>query len=291
MTRLERLPRTSPAPLAAERQTLGVLISEAVMVTRSIRISVAFLGLFGAATSQAQDSVDGFLARTYTGAAGASMPYRLFIPDAAVRIRPVPLIVYLHGGGGAGTDNLRQISGGNTAGTHVWTAPEMQARHPAFVVAPQLPVGNQWSAPNSSDLAPYAKLVLELLASLSKEFSIDADRIYVMGQSLGGRGTWDLVSKRPDLFAAAVPVCGDGSTTRVKAARDVAIWAFHGAKDPLVAVAGSRDLVAALKSVGSRVKYTEYPEVGHDAWTRAFAEGELPDWLFAQTRVRHQQQH
>ena len=254
------------------------------MVLRGFWLSVAFLGLFGAATSPAQDSVDGFLARTYKGAAGASMPYRLFIPDAAVRLRAVPLIVYLHGAGGAGTDNLRQITGGNTAGTHVWTAPEMQARHPAFVVAPQLPGGNQWSAPNSSELAPYAKLVLDLLASLSKEFSIDADRIYVMGQSLGGRGTWDLVSKRPELFAAAVPVCGDGSTTRVKAARAVAIWAFHGAKDPLVPVAGSRDLVAALKSAGSRVKYTEYPEVEHDAWTHAFAERELPNWLFAQTR-------
>ena len=132
----------------------------------------------------------------------------------------------------------------------------------------------------------YAKLVLELLANLSKEFAIDANRVYLIGQSRGGRGTWDLVSKRPDLFAAVVPVCGDGNTTRVRAARDVAIWAFHGAKDPLVPVAGSRDLVAVLKAVGSRVRYTEYPDVEHDAWVRAFAEPELPDWLCAQTRAR-----
>jgi len=233
-----------------------------------------------------QDSVDGFLARTYTGAAGATMPYRLFVPAASARARALPLIVYLHGSGGAGTDNLRQISGGNTAGTHVWITAEMQARHPAFVVAPQIPGGTAWAAPSSDEPAPYAKLVLDLLAALSKEFAIDPDRIYITGQSLGGRGAWDLVSKRPNFFAGAIPVCGDGNAARIKAARDVAIWAFHGAKDPVVPVAGSRDLVAALKSAGSRVKYTEYPDVEHDAWVRAFAERELPDWLFAQRRNR-----
>jgi predicted peptidase len=256
------------------------------MLFRALSVSVAILGVFGPAISQAQDTVDGFLARTHTGTAGTIMPYRLFIPSAAARLRPLPLIVYLHGSGGAGADNVRQISGGNTVGTHVWTAAEMQVRHPAFVVAPQLPGDNPWSAPESDEPAPYAKLVLELVANLSKEFAIDTDRIYLVGQSRGGRGTWDLVSKRPHLFAAAIPVCGDGNTTRVRAARDVAIWAFHGAKDPVVPVQGSRDLVAALNSAGSRVKYTEYPDVAHDAWIRAFAENELPDWLFAQTRGR-----
>ena len=256
------------------------------MKSGAIWASLVVLGVFATHTSQAQEPVDGFLARTYTGAAGETMPYRLFIPDQAARARALPLIIYLHGGGGAGTDNLRQISGGNTAGTRVWTTPEMQARHPAFVVAPQMPGGRQWGAPSLDELAPHAKLVLDLLAALSKEFAIDADRIYVTGQSLGGRGTWDLVSKRPDVFAAGIPVCGDGNATRIRAARDVGIWAFHGAKDPVVPVAGSRDMVAALKSVGSRVRYTEYPEVEHDAWVRAFAERELPDWLFAQRRQR-----
>ena len=172
----------------------------------------SFLGVFGIAMGQSQDVVDGFLARMHEGTTGISMPYRLFVPEARVRVRPLPLIVYLHGGGGAGTDNLRQITGGNTAGTHVWAATEMQARHPSFVVAPQLPGENQWH---------------------------------------------------------------------------VAIWAFHGAKDPTISVTGSRDLVAALRAVGSRVKYTEYPDAGHNVWTLAFAERELPDWLFAQNRARH----
>jgi len=249
-------------------------------------LGVVVLTVFAPVTSQGQEVVDGFAARTYIGAPSVSMPYRIYVPSQTARARALPLIVYLHGGGGAGTDNLRQISGGNTAGTRLLTSAAMQAKHPAFVVAPQMPGRTSWSDSDSDMPAPYARLVLELVEMLSKEFLIDADRIYVMGQSLGGRGAWDLVSKRPNVFAAAVPLCGDGNAQRVRAARHVAIWAFHGAKDPVVPVSGSRELVAALKSVGSPVKYTEYADVEHDVWTRAFAEPELPDWLFAQKRSR-----
>jgi predicted peptidase len=192
--------------------------------------------------------------------------------------------VYLHGAAGAGTDNLRQITGGNTRGTHVWTTAPVQTRYPAFVVAPQLPDGTTWHSPDA-ELSPYAELVLELLTRLAGDYSIDPDRVYLVGQSLGGFGTWDLISKRPDVFAAAVPLCGGGSAARVAAARRVAIWAFHGALDQTVPVARSRVLVAALRAAGSSVKYTEYPDVGHDVWTRAFAERDLPAWLFAQKRV------
>lgn len=253
-------------------------------LSRSIVAFVAAFAVLPIATSAAQDVVDGFVGRSYTGASGVAMPYRLFVPDARARAQPLPLIVYLHGGGGAGTDNLKQISGGNTGGTHLWTGPDMQARHPAFVLAPQLDGDHQWSAPDSAKVAPYAEMVLELLARLSSEFSIDRDRVYLIGQSRGGRGTWDLISKHPEVFAAAVPLCGDGNPSRVAAARRLAIWAFHGARDETVPVTGSRELVAALRAAGSPVKYTEYPEAGHNVWTLAFAEKDLPDWLFAQRR-------
>jgi predicted peptidase len=247
---------------------------------------VAALTVAAAATSHAQDVVDGFVGRSFTGANGVTMPYRLFVPDARARVNRLPVVIYLHGSGGAGTDNLRQITGGNTSGTHLWIGPDIQARHPAFVLAPQLPGEHQWSAPDSDEVAPYAGLVLELLATLSREFAIDPDRVYLTGQSRGGRGTWDLVSKRPELFAAAVPLCGDGNAARIAAARRVAIWAFHGAKDETVPVAGSRELVAALRAAGSAVKYTEYPDAGHNVWTLAFADRDLPDWLFGQRRAR-----
>jgi predicted peptidase len=249
-------------------------------------VLVAALAAVSAASRQAQEPVDGFSSRSFTGTGGVTMPYRLFVPDARARVRPLPVIIYLHGGGGAGTDNLKQIAGGNTNGTHLWTSAEMQGRHPAFVLAPQLPGDHQWSAPDSDAVAPYAALVLELLASLNKEFATDPDRVYLMGQSRGGRGTWDLISKRPDLFAAAVPVCGDGKASRVVAARALPIWAFHGARDQTIPVTGSRELVSALRAAGSAVKYTEYPDAGHNVWTLAFAERELPEWLFAQRRAK-----
>ena len=228
--------------------------------------------------------VDGFAARMYESRSGATLPYRLFVPSADARRHPLPLVIYLHGGGGAGTDNLKQITGGNTLGTHLWTTPEMQARHPAFVFAPQLPGLEQWSAPGSDDLATYAALALEALAEISREFAIDANRVYLTGQSRGGRGVWDIVSKRPGLFAAAVPLCGDGSVARVTRARAVPIWAFHGARDLTIPAAGSRALVDALRASQGNVRYTEYPDVGHNVWTRAYIDPELPEWVFKQRR-------
>jgi len=251
---------------------------------RVTTIAAVWTIVLSASIGHAQDVVDGFAARAFVGANGLRMPYRIFVPDDEHRRRPLPVIVYLHGSGGIGTDNLRQISGGNTNGTHVWATPQAQKGHPAFVVAPQLPAGNRWDAPDTDGIAPYAGVLIELLDTLSREFAIDRDRVYLTGQSLGGYGTWDLVTKRPEVFAAAVPLCGGGTVSRAAAARRVAIWAFHGAKDPLVPVAGSRDMVAALHAAKGTVKYTEYAETGHDVWTVAYVERDLPGWLFEQKR-------
>ena len=100
------------------------------------------------------------------------------------------------------------------------------------------------------------------------------------GQSLGGYATWEMISRHPRRFAAALPLCGGGDGARIVAARTLPIWAFHGTKDPVVPVEESRELVAVLRRVGSPVKYTEYADVGHDAWTRAYAEPELAEWMF-----------
>ena len=118
-----------------------------------------------------QDVVEGFTGRTFTAANGETMPYRLFIPDAGARKDRLPLVLYLHGGGGVGTDNRKQISGGNTNGTHTWTTPEAQRRHPAFVLAPQLRE-NRPSQPGRADAwAPSLEAVLELVAAVSRRSS------------------------------------------------------------------------------------------------------------------------
>jgi len=214
------------------------------------------------------------------------MPYRLFIPDAAARRQPLPLVVWLHGASGVGTDNIAQISaGGNDLGSRLWVRPEIQAKFPAFVVAPQSPSDQAWGSTSSDRPTTYGQMVIDLIDALSAEFAIDRDRVYLLGQSRGGIGVWDLVTKRPNVFAAAVPLCAAGNPKQVVAAAGVSVWVFHGAKDTGMPVANAREMVAALKGAGGQVKYTEYPDMGHDVWTRVFKEPDLPAWLFAQKRT------
>ncbi len=236
-----------------------------------------------AGSTHLDETFDGFVAREYRRGTGVKLPYRLYVPVAAERDQALPLILYLHGSGGAGTDNQKQISGGNTLGTHVWTEPAMQERHPAFVLAPQIPEDSKWHS-STEQPSPHVAAVFELLDELRSELRIDPSRVYVVGQSLGGFGVWDVVSRRPDVFAAAVPLCGGGDTKRILSARDVAVWAFHGATDATVPVSRSREMVSALRTVNSSVRYTEYPDVGHDVWGRAFGERDLPEWMFGQRR-------
>jgi len=252
---------------------------------RSIVMALCVALAFAPLASFANDDaiLDGFVAREYRSGTGVKLPYRLYAPGSAERDQALPLIVYLHGSGGAGTDNLKQISGGNAPGTHLWIEPAVQERHPAFVLAPQIPRTSTWYSPGDEPL-PHVAALLELLDQLRSELRIDMHRVYVVGQSLGGFGVWDLIARRPDLFAAAVPLCGGGDTKRILSARDVAVWAFHGAQDATIPASHSREMVAALRTINSSVRYTEYPDVGHDVWTRAFGERDLPEWMFAQRR-------
>jgi predicted peptidase len=244
-----------------------------------IIIAMATLATTMATPCSAQDNVDGFVARLYRNGL-ETMPYRLFIPGGYDRQRKYPLIVWLHGAGGAGNDNLRQISGDQIPGTRTWTKPDNQMKYPAFVIAPQSP--GRWADVGHEKLDSPLLLVVGILDSLKSQFSIDPQRIYVAGQSDGGYGVWDLITKRPELFAAAIPVCGGGDPARSARVAKMAIWVFHGDADETIPVTASRQMVAAVKKAGGHPRYTEYKGMGHDVWTRAFAEPELVDWLFAQ---------
>ena len=215
------------------------------------------------------------------------MPYRLHSPSIEAGT-VVPLIIYLHGSGGWGTDNVKQISGGNTHGTRLWLKSEIASENPAYVLAPQIPRPQLWGAPDSEELAPYAEVLVELINQIKSELLIDENRIYIMGQSLGGIGVWDIIAKRPDIFAAGVPVCGAGNTDRIVNARNIALWAFHGAIDTTVPVAGSRNMVTSLEAAKGNIRYTEYPDVGHNSWERAFADPGLSQWLFSNVRGQSQ---
>ncbi len=243
----------------------------------------AGVGSWLAQTHLAAATDETFLPRVFRNARGESMPYRLFVPQGYERRKRYPLVVWLHGGAGRGGDNLRQISGGNTTGSRVWTLPENQARNPCFVVAPQCPDGAAWATLERAEPTRQLGLVLELLQSLRADYSLDARRLYVAGQSLGGFGTWSIISQHPDLFAAAIPICGGGDETKASRLKRMSIWAFHGERDEAVGVERSRRMIEAVRRAGGRPNYTEYKGEGHAIWDRTFREPELLAWVFAQS--------
>jgi len=235
--------------------------------------------LLASRASDAQDVVDGFVGRIYKNVVRRTMPYRLFIPPNYDKTMKYPLVLWLHGAGGAGNDNRRQIEQDQVLGTHLWTSAEFQATHPTFVVVPQ--TTGTWTESGRTILSQEMLLVLGIVDSIQTEFNIDAGRLYVLGQSDGGFGVWNLIINRPDMFAAAVPLCGGGNPNYASRLTKLPIWAFHGALDISVPVVESRRMIQAIKDAGGNPRYTEYGTVSHDVWRRAFAEPELAEWLFS----------
>jgi pimeloyl-ACP methyl ester carboxylesterase len=223
-----------------------------------------------------------FEARTYMNSRGETMSYRLLKPIDYDSIRKYPLVVCLHGGAGWGTDNMKQLEGSLEA--QILSSPENRKKYPAFLFVPQCPPGTSWGGRMLVGLKPLDSLVFEIIDSLENEFSIDAQRRYVMGHSLGGYGTWHFIFSRPEMFAAGVPMAGEGDATLSKNIVDVPVWAFHGRLDRNVPVSGSRNIIEASRKAGGDPKYTEYPYVGHGIWDEVKNSPELMDWVFAQKR-------
>ncbi|RPI70147.1 MAG: phospholipase, partial [Ignavibacteriales bacterium] len=138
----------------------------------------------------------------------------------------------------------------------------------------QCPDGQWWSI---SDLDV-------LLNEITDEYKVDKKRIYVTGLSMGGFGTWELAIKYPDRFAAIAPVCGGGNSRLAGILKDLPVWVFHGAKDNVVPLKNSEEMVEALEKVGGNVKFTVYPDATHDSWTETYNNPELYEWFLNQSR-------
>jgi dienelactone hydrolase len=221
-----------------------------------------------------------FSAKVYVNSTGDTMRYRLMLPLDYDSTRKYPLVVCLHGSSGCGTDNIRQIAASVPA--QFLSAPGNRTKYPAFLFVPQCPLETAWGG--IPDVPAVDSLVFESILALQKEFAIDAGRCYVAGNSLGGYGAWHLITARPEMFAAAIPICGGGNPALARNIVDVPVWAFHGAKDRLVPVRGSRDIIQAIKNAGGNPRYTEYPHEGHHILKKVTDTPGLLDWLFAQKR-------
>ncbi len=222
--------------------------------------------------------------KVFKNSQNETLLYRLFIPRNYDAKKKYPLVLYLHGGGGRGTDNRKQFDGGNGYLIDLFTGTETQNRFPSFVVAPQSPMQEGWIESDSITPTRQLRLVYEMLNELQRTYSIDAARLYVAGQSMGGFGTFAIISEYPKTFAAAVPLCGGGDDAKVPRLVNTPIWVFHGAKDESVPVERSRKIVAAINQAGGHAKYTEYSDADHLIWLRVVKEPELLQWLFGKQR-------
>ena len=216
-----------------------------------------------------------------------SLNIRLLKPKNKSK-KKYPLVVFLHGSGERGGDNEAQLKNAVLA----FAEKDFQEKNPCYVAVPQCPVGQKWS---DYDLGndvfwrekmtdPSAALMDWLNDFLSKNPEIDKKRIYLTGLSMGGLGTFDLLMRYPQTFAAAIPVCGGGEPTKAASIKDIPLWVTHGALDHVVPVEYSRNMVAALKAEGSKVKYSEFSTLNHFVWQETFYNTEILEWLFGQRR-------
>ncbi|MBZ5855933.1 carboxylesterase family protein [Flavihumibacter profundi] len=233
--------------------------------------------------------------RTFISPEGDTLPYRILYPENYDRGKKYPLVLFLHGAGERGNDNELQL----VHGSKLFLADSNRRKYPAIVIIPQCPLNVAWSSVSvdrqkqpmefhfsyKNPLSAPLRSAIALTQSLINSESVDAKRVYITGLSMGGMGTYEAVYHMPKLFAAAAPICGGGdAASYTRKTAKVPFWIFHGDADAVVNVQLSRDMVARLKELKGKVKYTEYPGVNHNSWDNAFAEPDFLAWIFAQHR-------
>lgn len=252
-------------------------------------------------TSQASDRMSKLIAssaaqatvpKEFVAKDGSKLLYRWHEPSAKKPGEKYPLVVLLHGAGERGANNVSQL---------VWGAIPLfdymrKKGREFYFVAGQVPKGKQWvdvpwrgfdhrlpEKPSET-----MTLLIELLSGLlESDPAIDLDRVYATGVSMGGYGTWDLISRKTEWFAAAMPICGGADVAQATKLRDLPVFIHHGDMDSAVPVWRSRSMIAALRNAGSHVaRYTEYQGCGHDSWKPAYGDEKNFDWLFSKKRIK-----
>jgi predicted esterase len=251
------------------------------------RYAVLIALFCGAQSARAQDPFPQFEARVYKEGKDRILKYRLLVPRSYQKGTALPLILWLHGSGETGSDNTSPLR----ALDKTFLADAEKC--PAFVMVPQCPSRTAWHAVGFNkvpDITEPSRLTVAAIKELREEFGLDGRRIYVGGFSMGGCGTWELLTRYPGLFAAAFPIAGPpfagnpGERPGLAAVvKHVPIWVFHGDRDNTAPVAGSRAVVAALREANADVRYTEYKGGGHEC-ARSLRDPKLAQWLLAQKR-------
>ncbi|HWQ88954.1 MAG TPA: prolyl oligopeptidase family serine peptidase [Desulfitobacteriaceae bacterium] len=196
------------------------------------------------------------------------LKYLLFLPEDYIekeKERRWPLILFLHGAGERGTD-LEIVKRNGIA-----KIVEEVADFPFITISPQCPEDSRWNE--------QAEILMLLLEEIEETYNVNPQKIYLTGLSMGGYGTWLLAAQHPKKFAAVAPVCGGGDPQWAPVLKDIPIWAFHGAKDDIVPLEQSQIMVRAVKEQGGNIRFTVYPDVGHDSWVKAYNDPDLYQWF------------
>ncbi|WP_417444796.1 alpha/beta hydrolase-fold protein [Joostella sp.] len=224
-----------------------------------------------------------------------TLKYRILLPKNFSNQKEYPLVLFLHGAGERGNDNVSQL----THGSSLFTKKENMEDYPAIVIFPQCSKDDYWSNADvdrsgsdgvklvfHDDKKPtkFLDLTMSLLNQfLSKSF-VKKDQVYIVGLSMGGMGTFELLSRMPTTFAAGIPICGGGSTEAVSKYVNTPLWVFHGAQDNVVNPMNSIKMVEALLNEGGHPRFTLYDDANHNSWDPAFSEPDFLSWLFSHKR-------
>ena len=260
-------------------------------------------------TNLAIKNIDRLLVKNvYKSTNNLELSYRLFTPKNKHN-KKKPLIIFLHGRGERGTENGSRIyrNAGFLMNGNSLISTKSQEKNPCYVLVPQCSdkteneewakwIGNSPETPfkglskegtylMSPTPSSSGKATLELIEKLIIEKEIDVSRIYITGLSMGGFGTWDFIARKPELFAAAIPMAGYSDPNQIDKIKEIPIWIFHGNKDKWNPVKGSRNMFKLLTKINSDVTYTEY-NLGHgDTFKKAFKEPKLISWMFSKNKT------
>lgn len=200
--------------------------------------------------------------------------YLVYLPDGynSDSITSWPLMMFLHGSGETGTD-IEKVKVHGPA-----KKIEEGYKYPFIVITPQ-----------SQQYGWRPDLLINILNNVEKKYRVDKDRIYLTGLSMGGYGTWQTALDYPEVFAAIIPICGGGSTDKIWNLRNTPVWCFHGAKDNVVPLSESENMVNALKTYNPNVKLTVYPQADHNSWTETYNNEDIYSWMLSHKRFKYEQ--
>ncbi len=251
---------------------------------------IASILCFGtlSATLCAETAEEQTTSETFKTVSGETLCYRMYLPKNIPANTKLPLVLFLHGAGERGSNNISQLKHGVLPLIRYGKV----TNDPAILLVPQCPADMQWvnvpwNAPSHTmpkQPSQPLKLALALVREKMAALPIDPTRVYVTGISMGGYGTWDAIQREPTLFAAAMPLCGGGDTACAPILKNIPIWTFHGDKDGAVPVIRARNMTQAIRACGGNIRYREYAGAGHDVWTRTYADDSVLAWFFAQRR-------